>query len=97
MICEMFPYFVFVVIVEAFMQIRLIKKHKDKTITHMVHKVLTWFDKPCPMMKKSKNITKISIIFQISEVVEMKLAIDYRSGDFRQKIENIGDILPIFR
>ena len=92
----MFLYFVFVVIVEAFMQIRLIKKHKDKTITHMVHKVLTWFGQPCPVMKKSKNIAKISIILNIRggrNEIGHRLSIRGFSAKNRKYRQYITDIL----
>ena len=36
-----YPEAIFVVTVEAFMQTRLIQEYKDKTITHIVHEVLT--------------------------------------------------------
>ena len=32
---------------EALMETMLVHENKDKTITHMVHKVLMWFDQPC--------------------------------------------------
>ena len=35
-----------VVTVKALMLTMLVQEHKDKTITHTVHKVLTWFCQP---------------------------------------------------
>ena len=32
---------------KTLMPTMLVQEHKDKTITHMVHEVLTWFDQPC--------------------------------------------------
>ena len=32
---------------KALMPTMLVQKHKDKTITHMVREVLTWFGQPC--------------------------------------------------
>ena len=40
---------------KALMPIMLVQEHKDKTITHMVHEVLTWFGQPCLRPRKREN------------------------------------------
>ena len=46
-----------VVPAEALMLTMLVQEHKDKTITHTVHEVLTWFDQPClrPRMRENNS------------------------------------------
>ena len=36
-----------VVPAKALMPTMLVQEHRDKTITHTVHEVLTWFGQPC--------------------------------------------------
>ena len=40
------------------MSTMLVQEHKDKTIIHTVHEVLTWFDQPClrPQMRENDYI-----------------------------------------
>ena len=47
----------FVVPAEALMPTMLVQEHKDKTITHTVHEVLTWFGQPClrPRMRENNS------------------------------------------
>ena len=42
---------------KALMPTILVQEYKDKTITHMVHGVLTWFDQPClrPQMRENDS------------------------------------------
>ena len=42
---------------EALMPTMLVQEHKDKTITHTVHEILTWFDQPClrPRMRENNS------------------------------------------
>ena len=42
---------------KALMPTMLVQEHKDKTITHTVHEVLTWFDQPClhPRMRNNDS------------------------------------------
>ena len=46
-----------VVLAKALMPTMLVQKHKDKTITHTVHEVLTWFGQPClrPRMRENDS------------------------------------------
>ena len=46
-----------VVPAKALMPTMLVQEHKDKTITHMVHEVLTWFGQPClrPQMRENDS------------------------------------------
>ena len=46
-----------VVPAKALMPTMLVQEHKDKTITHMVHEVLTWFGQPClrPRMRENNS------------------------------------------
>ena len=43
-----------VVPAKALMPTMLVQEHKDKTITHTVHEILTWFGQPClrPRMRE---------------------------------------------
>ena len=47
----------FVVPTKALMPTMLVQEHKDKTISHTVHEVLTWFDQPClrPWMRENDS------------------------------------------
>ena len=42
----------------------LVQEHKDKTTTHMVHKVLTWFGQPCvrPRMRDNDSTIQYKIL-----------------------------------
>ena len=40
---------------KALMPTMLVQKHKDKTITHMVHDVLMWFGQPCLCARMREN------------------------------------------
>ena len=46
-----------VVPAKALMPTMLVQEHKDKTITHTIHEVLTWFDQPClrPRMRENNS------------------------------------------
>ena len=46
-----------VVPAKALMPTMLVQEHKDKTITHTVHEVLTWFNQPClrPRMRDNDS------------------------------------------
>ena len=46
-----------VVPAKALMPTMLVQEHKDKTITHTVHEVLTWFGQPClrPWMRENNS------------------------------------------
>ena len=48
-----------VVPAKALMPTMLVKKHKDKTITHTVHEVLTWFGQPCLHLRMRENNSTI--------------------------------------
>ena len=43
--------------VKALMSTILVQEYKDKTITHTVHEVLTWFGQPClrPQMRENDS------------------------------------------
>ena len=42
---------------KALMPTMLVQEHQDKTITHTVHEVLTWFGQPClrPRMRENDS------------------------------------------
>ena len=42
---------------KALMSTMLVQEHKDKTITHTVYEVLTWFGQPClhPRMRENDS------------------------------------------
>ena len=46
-----------VVPTKALMPTMLAQEHKDKTITHTLHEVLTWFGQPClrPRMRENNS------------------------------------------
>ena len=46
-----------VVPAKALMPTMLVQEHKDKTITHTIHEVLTWFSQPClhPRMRDNDS------------------------------------------
>ena len=49
---------------KALMPTMLVQEHKDKTITHMVHEVLTWFGQPClrPRMREDDSTIQQRIL-----------------------------------
>ena len=51
-------------LVEALMQTMLIQEQKDKTITHTIHEVLTWFSQQClcPQMKENHSTIQQRIL-----------------------------------
>ena len=48
-----------VVSTKALMSTILVEEHKDKTITHTVHEVLTWFDQSCLRSRMRDNDSTI--------------------------------------
>ena len=42
---------------KALIPTMLVQEHQDKTITHTVHEVLTWFGQPClrPRMRENDS------------------------------------------
>ena len=49
---------------KALIPTMLVQEHKDKTTTHMVHKVLTWFGQPCvrPRMRDNDSTIQYKIL-----------------------------------